>query len=463
MTASKQISASFRDPNGFVFKFEGKIYRQINQIYAENYEMLMKSGLYEDLISSNLLVQHEEVANPTVAEDKAYKTILPEQLNFISYPYEWCFSQLKRAALTTLEIQKRAIDFNMSLKDSSAFNIQFHQGNTLLIDTLSFESYQEGKPWIAYRQFCQHFLAPLVLMTYRDDRFGRLCQLYIDGIPLDLASKILPARTYLKPAILINIHLHAGAQKRYESRSVDLTAESKQVSKESILGLVNYLEKTVSNLRLSSSQTEWEDYQETHNYSDEALMHKRNIVAEFVDRINPRIVWDLGANIGFFSRLVSERGISTYAFDFDHGAVERNYIDCVEREEKFLLPLIMDLTNPSPEIGWSNRERLSFIKRGPVDAVMALALIHHLAISNNVPLEQIADFLSRLGKWLVIEFVPKQDDQVKRLFRSRVDIFPNYHREQFEFTFKNCYNIIDKVKIKNTERYLYMMENLSMR
>ena len=462
MWNSKKIPSSFRDPDGFVFQHQGKTYRQINHSYSNTYEMLMKSGLYDNLIKSNLLIQHYGAAVSPLHEEIAFKVILPEQIDFISYPYEWCFSQLKRAALTTLEIQKRTLDFNMSLKDSSAFNIQFHQGNALLIDTLSFESYQEGKPWIAYRQFCQHFLSPLVLMAYRDVRFGRLCQLFIDGIPLDLASKLLPARTYLKPAILINIHLHAGAQKRYASRSVDLTAETKQVSKQSILGLINNLEKIVSNLRLRSSQTEWEDYHETHAYTGESVEHKRNIVAGFLDRINPQVVWDLGANIGYFSRIASERGISTCAFDFDHGAVERNYTETVEQKETHLLPLVMDLTNPSPDIGWANHERLSLVNRGPVDAVMALALIHHLAISNNVPLEQIADFFSRLGKWLVVEFVPKQDDQVKRLLKSRVDIFPNYNREQFEYTFKNYFNIVDMVNIKNTERYLYLMEKKSI-
>ena len=356
---SHRLSASFRDPDGFVYKIQDKVFRQINWSYSEHYDKLMGSGLYDKLIESGLLIPHEEVAVKPFDDKLSYKVILPEQLKFISYPYEWCFSQYKAAALTTLAVQKHALDFNMSLKDSSAFNIQFHQGNALLIDTLSFESYQEGKPWIAYRQFCQHFLAPLVLMAYRDVRFGRLCQLFIDGVPLDLASKLLPNRTYLKPAILINIHLHAGAQKRYASRSVDLTAESKQVSKQSILGLINNLEKIVSNLRLGSSQTEWEDYHETHHYSDIALEHKRTIVSEFLDRINPDLVWDLGANVGFYSRLASERGISTYAFDFDHGAVERNYRECVNRNKIHLLPLVMDLTNPSPDIGWANQERLS--------------------------------------------------------------------------------------------------------
>ena len=326
---------------------------------------------------------------------------------------------------------------------------------------MSFEINPEGKPWIAYRQFCQHFLAPLVLMKYRDVRFGRLCQLFIDGIPLNLASKILPARTYLKPAILINIHLHANAQKRYSNRIVDLSEESKQVSKQSILGLINHLEKFVSNLDLGFSHTEWEDYHETHNYSTESLKHKKKIVVEFLERINPRIVWDLGANIGHFSRLASDRGISTYAFDFDHGAVELNYRKCVEQKDTYLLPLVIDLTNPSPNIGWLNEERISIINRGPVDCVFALALIHHIAITNNVPLEQVATFFSKLCKWLLIEFIPKDDEQVRRLLSSREDIFPYYSKEIFETVFKKYFEIVDIVKIGNSNRNIYLMKNFS--
>ena len=462
MENGQRLDASFRDPDGFVFQYQGEIYRQINRSYSGHYNVLMKSGLYADLVESGILIPHNEVPINPLNKENSFKIILPEQIHFVSYPYEWCFSQLKAAALTTLAIQKHALRFNMCLKDSSAFNIQFHNGRPLLIDTLSFEKYREGDPWIAYRQFCQHFLAPLALIAYRDVRFGRMLQLYVDGIPLDLVSKILPRKTYASPGLLFHIHFHAKAQLRYADQAIDKAKINRRVSKQSLLGLINNLEKSIQKLRLTSPHTEWENYYDTHSYSEGSIEHKKQIIASYLERIKPRNVWDLGANVGFFSRIASNQGIPTLAFDMDHGVVERNYREIIERNEQMILPLVMDLTNPTPSIGWQNEERLSLLKRGPADLIFALALIHHIAIANNVPLEQIANFFSRLGKWVVVEFVPKQDDQVKRLLKSRVDIFPNYNREQFEFTFKNYFNIVDKVKIENTERYLYLMEKKSI-
>jgi len=195
-TNSGIVASSFRDPSGFVFWQDGAIYRQINTIYKEDYDRLMTSGLHKALVEEGLIVSHEEVALQSAAPQVAYKVIRPDQVPFISYPYEWSFSQLKGAALATLRIQRKALDFGMSLKDCSAYNMQFMKGKPVFIDTLSFEKYQEGSPWVAYRQFCQHFLAPLALMSHRDSRLGQLLRIHLDGVPLDLASKLLPRRTH---------------------------------------------------------------------------------------------------------------------------------------------------------------------------------------------------------------------------------------------------------------------------
>jgi len=449
------LGASFRDPSGFLFTAEGMLYRQVNQAYQENYTHLMDSGLYDKLVKSGLLVPHQEVDIEPAVPGKAFKVIQPKHLDFISYPYEWSFSQLKDAALTTLKIQKIALKFGMSLKDSSAYNIQFHQGKPVLIDTLSFEVYEEGKPWIAYRQFCQHFLAPLSLMAYTDVRLEQLMRVYIDGVPLDLASRLLPARTRLVIPLLLHIHMHASSQKRYASKTVDT---SRQVNRTAVLGLVDNLETGVRGLHWTPGGTEWGDYYEDHNYSATGLEHKKQLVGEFLEQIQPNTVWDLGANTGFFSQVACERGILTVAFDIDPAAVEKNYLDCLKRGEKNMLPLVLDLTNPSPDIGWNNQERMSLIERAPVDAVMALALIHHMAISNNVPLSRLASFFHQLGKWLVIEFVPKSDSQVQRLLATREDIFPDYTVEGFENAFSEQFNLVRVEPIQDSERRLYLMQ-----
>lgn len=209
------IPSSFRDPSGFVFLHDGEIYRQVNASYRDHYDLLMSSGLYENLVKQDRLIAHTETQNKFGSSKDAYKILAPQRLELISYPYEWCFSQYQLAALLVLEIQKQALAHGMTLKDASAYNVQFRGTQPVWIDTLSFEKYSEGSPWVAYRQFCQHFLAPLALMSSVDLRFVHLMKSYIDGLPLDLASQMLPWTSWLKPSLLIHLHLHSRAQRRF--------------------------------------------------------------------------------------------------------------------------------------------------------------------------------------------------------------------------------------------------------
>ncbi len=454
----RRLAASFRDPSGFLFYGQdGRLLRQINHSYQEDYERLMDSGLYEALVKAGLLISHQEVAVEPAEPEQAYKVIEPELVPFISYPYEWSFSQLKDAALLTLTIQQKAVEFDLSLKDASAFNVQFLRGRPILIDTLSFEVYQEGLPWVAYRQFCQHFLAPLALMAHRDVRLGQLFQRYIDGIPLDLASGLLPWRTRLSFGLLSHIHLHASAQKRFAGQNVEKRAAARPLGRNSFLGLIDSLATTVSKLRWEAGGTAWAEYETDNNYSAAAMDEKVRIVAQFLTAAEPAVVWDLGANTGRFSRLASEQGIETISFDMDPAAVELNYLRLKANKEKHLLPLLLDLTNPTPAIGWQNRERDSLLERAGADTILALALVHHLAITNNLPLDQIAAFLSRLGRKLIIEFVPKEDSQVQRMLAARADIFPDYTQAGFEAAFGSHFEIERVVPIEDSARTLYLM------
>ena len=456
MMTKEKLPSSFRDPSGFVFFRDGLLYRQINMVHKEHYDHLMDSGLYTALVDAELLISHREVDVPSVKTDTAYKIIQPEMIPFISYPYEWCFSQLKQAALTTIKIQKIALGFGMSLRDSSAYNIQFRKGKPVLIDTLSFEKYCEGQPWIAYRQFCQHFLASLALMSYRDIRLNQLLRVYIDGVPLDMSSSFLPFRTRFKFSLLSHIHLHAKSQQHFADKAVDTSR--RKMSRSAFIGFIDNLESAVEKLKWQARDTEWSDYYEDINYSPDAFEHKKQIVSEFLDRINPESVWDLGANVGMFSRIASDKRIPTISFDIDPAAVEKNYLECMAKGETNILPLLLDLTNPSPNIGWQNEERMSFIERGPADMVLALALIHHLAISNNLPLGRIAEFFNQICNSLIIEFVPKNDSQVKRLLSTREDIFPDYTQQAFEDEFSEYFTIRSTVDITDSERTLYLME-----
>ncbi|MGZ9223589.1 MAG: SAM-dependent methyltransferase, partial [Anaerolineales bacterium] len=392
----------------------------------------------------------------------AYKIIQPERVPFISYPYEWSFGQLKDAALATLSIQRRALKAGMSLKDASAYNIQFVRGKATLIDTLSFEMYKEGQPWVAYRQFCQHFLAPLALMALKDVRLNQLLRVYIDGVPLDLASQLLPWKTRFNFGLLTHIHLHAGAQKRYSYAGEEIKSRSGGTfGRQAMTGLIDSLGATVRKLDWKPGGTEWGNYYDITNYSDAAFEHKKQLVAEWVGQLNPALAWDLGANNGVFSRVVSGAGSFVVSFDIDPAAVEQNYRQAKDEKAANLLPLLLDLTNPSPSLGWANRERDSFGLRGPADMVLALAVIHHLALSNNVPLPQLADFFAETGEWLVIEFVPKSDSQVRKLLASREDIFPDYTRTGFEAAFSRRFKIHNAVDVRESERVLYLMKGIN--
>jgi hypothetical protein len=215
-----RFAGSFRDPSGFIFRRDGTYFRQVNLGYKEEYDLLLRSGLYENLVNDNLLIPHREVGVEAAVPTLAYKILQPEPIGAVSYPYKWCFSQLQDAAKLTLKIQKRAMMRGMSLKDCSAYNIQLLKGGPILIDTLSFEKYEEGVPWIGYRQFCQHFLAPLALIAYTDVRLSQLLRVYIDGLPLDLASRLLPWKTRVVVPLLVHVHLHAAAQRRYAEAQV---------------------------------------------------------------------------------------------------------------------------------------------------------------------------------------------------------------------------------------------------
>jgi hypothetical protein len=457
-SAVQPVASSFRDPGGFVFvDGSGELFRQINKIESANYELLMGSGLYDRLVAERSLIPHvEEPAHPALSEG-VYKIIRPDRIRFVSHPFEWCFSQLRDAALLTLRIQRLALAHGMSLKDATAYNVLFAPEGPIFVDTLSFEPYREGEGWVGYRQFCQHFLAPLALVSRSDARLNQLLRVFIDGVPLDLASKLLPASTWIRPSLMAHIHLHARAQRRHAERP-SAKGNRPRVSRTGLIGLIDNLEATVQKLSWDPNRSEWAQYYAATNYSDSASAEKGRSVAEFIDRVRPATVWDLGANTGRYSQICADRGAFVVAFDADVGAVDLHYQACRGRQERRILPLILDLTNPSSAVGWAGRERPGVFDRGTPDAILALALIHHLAIGNNLPLPILAQFFAEMAVWLVIEFVPKDDSQVQRMLASRADIFPDYDKGTFERVFARHFELIRSEPVAGTERTLYLMK-----
>jgi hypothetical protein len=387
----------------------------------------------------------------------AYKVIRPEPIEFISYPYEWSFSQYQDAALATLEIQRRALGRGMTLKDCSVYNVQFHRGRPIFIDTLSFETYREGDPWVGYRQFCEHFLAPLALMSLTDHRLNQLSRTNIDGIPLDLAVRLLPIRSRFRWGLLMHLHVHASLQKAHAHQAGPPAGGRMKISRSAVLGLIDSLESAVRRLRWRPSGRGWASYDQDLPYTPEEFELKGRLIRELLGRTGAGTAWDLGANTGAFSRIAAELGLSTIAFDFDAACIDRIYREARDRGEARLRPLVLDLFNPSPGSGWWNRERASIFDRGSPDVVMALALIHHLAFTGNQPLENQAEFFRSLAPWLVIEFIPETDPQVQSLSARRFGAHHAYNRDTFEQCFGKSFSIIAAEPVTKLGRTLYLM------
>jgi precorrin-6B methylase 2 len=423
MSLETREKSSFRDPSSQVWTGAGMTFRDIHPCYFRTYKLLNDSGLYQELTERKLMVPHEHVSFSD------YRiTIRPEEIPFISYPYEWCFGNLKKAALTTLDVNIVALKHGMILKDASAFNIQFN-GKWKLIDTTSFEKYEDGQPWMAYGQFMRHFVLPLVFCQYRGSRYLKLSQIYLDGFPLEMIRD-LPVRSFLDLKTDLFVH------------SFRLARESKPrtLKKEYLVQLLERLKGYIEGLHCKREKG-WSAYEPENDYTEA----KKEAVRLALGTTQGNLL-DIGANKGTYSLMATRMGKHVVAIDRDY--------DCVDMIPD-VLSLVVDLSNPTPAIGWSNQERKSFLERARFDTVLALALIHHLCIGNNIPLEKVAEQLRWMTKdRLIIEFVPDTDEKALLLARDR--IFPAYSQAIFEEEFGKRFTLRGKKVIGDSCRKLYI-------
>lgn len=445
--------SSYRDPSGFIFEKNGIIYRQVNNNFKDDFDFFISSGCYEALTEKGLLISHETITENLTGAAGHYCTLKPEQIGFVSYPYEWSFDMLKDAALLTLRLVKEAVAHKMILKDATPCNIQWHKGKLVFIDTLSFEKYNEAMPWIAYRQFCEIFLAPLLLMHYNKKPLHQLQLAYPEGIPLDITASLLPFKSRFSLYTYLHIHLHSKiSQKRNNSNRKGI------FSKQKLLNLVSSLESLISKLKLPYKQSAWSEYYSEaagrNNYLDE----KKKIITKWLDQL-PAIkkAADLGANDGEFSQLIASKNISAIAADFDPYCINNLYSKIKLTGSSNIQPLIIDLSNPSPSIGVNSEERTSFINRCKADLILALALIHHLAIGKNIPFEKVAVFFSSAAENLIIEFVPREDEKVVLMLQDKKDIYHQYNEQEFTKAFEKYFCIADRKAVGSSNRILFLM------
>lgn len=447
--------ASFRDPSGFVFEQGGKIYRQVNLTYQSHFDHLVESGLYSQLTHAGLLVHHETTQKNILNSPDWYITLVPEKIPFVSYPYEWSFDQLKDAALLTLKIMRKSLDKGMILKDATPFNIQFNaQARPVFIDTLSFETYGGHQPWIAYRQFCETFLAPLLLNAYLGMESSKLFLSYPEGVPVQQCASWLRFKSRFHSLALLHIHLQKAVTNGRNK------APHPTFTKSKLLRIVDHLEGGISKLKLPERRTEWNDYYDPLLTGSAYIKEKEKAFADFISSISFSSALDLGCNKGHFTKMLSNRERLVVGTDFDNDSINDFYeSQKKEGDAHHCLPLVADWLHPSPPSGWENAEQKSLIDRSPFDLVVALAIIHHLVISRNVPLEHLVSLFSKIcRRWLIIEFVTKEDERVREILERKEDIFPNYHPAGFEKTFSLMFICRKKVDLKQSNRILYLFE-----
>lgn len=452
---NKVHPASFKDPAGFVLIRDELVYRQVNQCYQPHYDQLINSGLYQELVEEGLLIAHKEIPENLSGSKQRYKTLLPAQLPFISYPYEWSFEQLRDAALLTLSIMRKAIRRNMILKDATPFNIQFVSGKPLFIDTLSFENYTSTEPWVAYRQFCETFLFPLYLEHYlRIDCIPWLKH-YLTGIPVAETARLLPWKSRWN----LGVRLHVLLQRRYSGHVENTASSGKQLvfSRQKLENLLQHLEAIISKLAPGyPDKSTWSNYYEETILGKAYLQEKEQLVRQFcAGRIFGRVL-DLGANDGHFTRILARAGSQVIAADSDSRCINTLY-ETLKQHPLPIYPLVLDLSNPSPALGFAHTERMAFSTRAKADLVLALALIHHLVIGRNISLPVLAGWLAGLGPELIIEFIPREDEKVLQLLAARKDVFQDYDQAGFELAFTQFYQIEEQIPISGTARTLYRL------
>jgi len=459
MTRMQINAGSFRDPSGQVFERDGRIYRSVFRHGVKEFVAARDAGVYDKLIADGLLVPHEEVDFGDWAPKDTVFCLTHPRIPMVSYPWEWPFSMLKDAALIHLDAMEALMPLGFWLRDASAFNAQFDGDGVCLIDTLSVGRRASDSPWVAYGQFCSHFLAPLALAAYGDVRTLSLWRNYIDGYPLDLVVRFLPFSRRYRPGLFMHLILHARAQKmadRKEDIGKIKPVKKAKVSDRGLIGIVHSLYKTIEGIKWKRTSEIWEEYGEIRTYQAEEVAKKSDYVDKVVKRLQPKVVWDLGANTGEFSLIAASQGAFVVSIDSDPGCTEYLYQKVAgDKGVKGVLPLTMDLANPSPGLGWNSQERLSLRDRGPADLIFALALIHHLVLSCCVPLGMIAEWFSGLGEHLLVEFIPYSDPMVQKLLRNRSDQHLPYSLDVFRSSFGGFFDFVDHMTLQNG-RTLYL-------
>ena len=449
--------SSFRDDAGQIFNFKNRIFRSIKNNYIENYNFLENQDIYQILINKNLLINSWEVKDQDLISqnfDEVNKFIEHEKLENWTYPYEWTFSQLKNAAIFHLDFQLFLLEKNISLKDASAYNIQFKNNKPIFIDILSLQKLDENTPWQGHKQFCEEFLNPLVYSSYFNLPFNEIYKGNLNGISNRQIINLLGYKIFFSFSLLINVYFtenlsnKSGVSKKNRKRSY----------KQSQIYLIKNLKNFIKKLKYKKNKSTWSNYSNTHSYSKESEIEKENILKSYISTNKPYSLIDMGCNDAKYSFISKELGVkNVIALDYDMQCLEKIGFD----NNEVITPLYADLSNLSSPIGWDSKEKKSFVERFNFDFSLSFALIHHFVIGKNIPLYEVLNFIIKLSKKGLVEFIPNDDEMVKRMKMFKTKDYDDYNLENFlKFLNEKC-NIVKVHDLKGSKRKIIYYEKIT--
>jgi len=460
--ANSAISGSFRDREGRVYRCDGRIFRGLSQNALESFRQLEQTRFYDKFKADGRLVESREIgADDTPLPDAVRRQwagfLEHAPIPAISYPYEWTYGMLRDAALLQLDLVEAALVENMALKDASPYNIQFVGDQPVFIDIASFTPLDPGATWAGYRQFCEMFLFPLMLQVYKGVHFQPFLRAGIDGVDVQTAAGLFGFRDRFRKGVFSHVWLQSRLDRRYGGTQQNMRSGLKSAgfNREMILANVRRIRKLIKRLAWRGEGSEWAAYAEFHNYSDADHELKKRFVEDAAADLRPDVAWDIGCNTGQFSRIVARHSGLVLAMDLDHFAVECLYRDLKTEDTDNILSIVQNIANPSPNWGWNNQERTDLKSRAAPDLVLCLALIHHVVISANIPLQEFIAWLAELGSDLVLEYVSREDDKVQTLLRNKEETYDDYSRENLERALKEHFTILRQETLPSGNRHLY--------
>ena len=445
--------ASFRDPAGFVFYENGRVRRAVTDYGLPHARAVRATGLIQRLIAAGSLLPEEEVAASLEGHPDVRLVLEHPRIPFVSYPYEWPFRALQAAALLHLDIQMDALDAGVMLTDASAYNVQFVGVRPVFIDHLAFRPYRDGELWAAHRQFCEQFVHPLLLQSLLGVSFQPWYRGRLEGIPGEDVVRLLRWPHLLRWNVFTNVLLPARLQRLAGRQSAERRIQRARLPKRTLREMFASLRQWLAGLQPRGlDSTTWAEYDATVPETESRSIAA--FVEAFVSRASPSLLWDLGCNAGRYSETaLAARAGYAIGIDSDAGALERAFRRARDRDLA-LLPLLVDLVNPSPAQGWRSRERDGILARGRPDALLALAVVHHIAIARNVPLDEIVTLLTVLAPDGIVGFVPNTDARARVLFKGREEIFADYTLENFLALLARRARIVAQQQVAGSERIL---------